>query len=316
MSRAGIKQIVLCGLGTLDTTPADPVALGLRGICTMDISPYKTVKDYRGRELPNMDNIKIEAESFQPSMRMLKKLIDYTNHNCDVQVTSVRQNSLLDSNDVYKFTGENSPGIDFEMIYSSDKRGVKVIIERAYPKEVFDGFLSLYEAQSPVNIPGLQNEEGVDFSMYRFPYTISIESPSGINICSGKDFESRKLIVKTKGKKGTLNSSFVDYLNVSVELVTRDSSIAKLIAQRNKGISPVLVWKESNGGIYYDQFEFASGILAQKSELKNSDDERTLKITYEADIPVYDFMFEFGAGKGGDETDTEGTKGGTIKIGY
>jgi hypothetical protein len=315
MSRAGIKQIILCDLGTLASAPANAVALGLRNNCTMEITPYKTIKDYRGRELPNMDNIKIEAESLQPSMRMLKKLIDFTNHNCDLQVTSVKQNSSAASDDVYRFAGENSPGVDFELIYSGDKRSIKVTLERAFPKELFDSLMGVFETQSVISISGLPNEEGVDFARYRMPYTLAIESPVSTRICSDADFESRKLSIKTKGKKSAFNSSFIDYLTIGVELVTRDSSIAKLITQRNKGISPAFLWKESNGGIYYDSFEIAAGILAQKSELKNSDEERTLKITYGADIPLYDLSFEFGTGKGGDESDTEGIKGGTVKIG-
>lgn len=313
MSRAGIKQIVLCDLGTLAGSPANAVAMGLRNNGTMEITPFKTIKDYRNRELPNMDNVKIEAESFQPSMRMLKKLIDFTNHNCDLQVTSVKQEASASSDDVYRFTGDNSPGLDFELVYTPDKRSIKVTLERAYPKEIIDALLNVFETQGAATIPGLANEEGVDFSRYRFPYTLAIESPSASQICPDSSFESRKLTIKTKGKKSAFNSSFIDYLTVSIELSTRDSSIAKMIAQRNKGVSPSFCWKESNGGIYYDAFEFSAGILAQKSELKNSDEERLIKIVYEADIPIYDLSFEFGAGKGGDELDTEGIKGGTVK---
>ncbi len=314
MSRVGIKQIILCDLGTLSTVPANVIAMGLRNGCSMDITPFKTVKDYRNRELPNMDNLKIEAESFQPSLRMLKKLIDFANHNCDAQVTTVRQNSSSSSNDVYRLTGDNSPGIDFELNYSTDKRSIKVIMERAYPKEVMDSMLNVIETQSAITIPDLPNEEGIDYAKYRMPYTLSVESPIASQICSGFDFDSRKLTIKTKGKKSAFNSSFIDYVNVSIELVTRDSSIAKIIDQRNKGVSPSFYWKESNGGTYYDAFQFSAGVLAQKSELKNSDEERTIRIVYEADIPVYDILFEFGAGKGGDELDTDGIKGGTLKV--
>jgi len=313
MSRAGIKQIILCSLGTLSGSPADVVALGLRNNCTMEITPYKSVKDYRNRELPNMDNIKIEAESFQPSLRMLKKLIDFTNHNCDVQAASVKQASGSAGGDVYRFENANSPGIDFELLYSDEKRSMKITIERAYPRETADGLLNLFTTQSAAAVSGLLNSEGIDYSKYRMPYTLSIESPASVYICSEADFESRKLSIKTKGKKSAFNSTFVDYLTVNIELVTRDSSILKLITQRNKGVSPAFIWKESNGGIYYDAFEFGAGVLGQKVEFKNDEDERTLKIVYEADIPLFDLSFEFGTGKGGDETDTEGIKGGTVK---
>lgn len=315
MSRAGIKQIVLCDQGTLSASPANPVALGLRNNCVMEITPFKTIKDYRGRELPNMDNFRIEGESLQPNMRMLKKLIEFTNNNCDVQITSARQSSLPGSDDVYHFDGVNSPGIDFELIYSGDKRSMKIIIERAYPKEVSDSLLSTVESRTGILIPGLANQEGIDYSRYRMPYILNLESPSGESICQGSGFESRKLSIKTKGKKNAYNSSQIDYLTVTMEIVTRNASAAREIAQRNKGVSPYLLWKESNGGIFYDAFEFAAGALAQKSEFKNSDEERNIKIVYAADIPVFDFTFEFGAGKGGDETDTEGIKGGTLKAG-
>lgn len=314
MSRAGIKQIILCDLGTLATIPANVVAMGLKNNCTMDITPFKTVKDYRNRELPNMDNIKIEAESLQPSIRMLKKFIDFTNHNCDAQITSVKQSSSSSSDDVYRLTEENSPGIDFELNYGTDKRSIKVILERAYPKEVMDSLLNVFETQSAIVISELPNEEGIDYAKYRMPYTLSIESPLASQICSEHDFESRKLSIKTKGKKSAFNSSFIDYVTVTIELVTRDSSIARMALQRNKGISPSFYWKESNGGIYYDAFQFGAGVLAQKAELKNSDDERILKIVYEADIPIYDLLFEFGADKGGDSSDNEGIKGGTVKV--
>ncbi len=315
MSRAGIKQIVLCSQGTLSSSPANPVALGLRNNCIMEITPFKTIKDYRGRELPNMDNIKIEAESLQPNMRMLKKLIEFTNNDCDAQITTARQNSGGASDDVIRLEGANSPGLEFELIYTAEKRSIKIGIERAYPKEIADSLLSVFDTQQGSIIPGLSNTEGIDYSAYRMPYILSLESPPGESICSANEFESRKLSIKTKGKKNTLNSSMIDYLTVTIELVTRNASAARLIAQRTKGISPSIFWKESNGGIFYDAFEFGAGILAQKSEFKNSDEERLIKIIYSADIPLFDFVFEFGTGKGGDESDAEGIKGGTLKAG-
>jgi hypothetical protein len=312
-SRAGLKQIVLCDSGTLLTTPVNALAAGLRNTAAMERTPFKEVKDYRNRALKNMINFKIEWESLQPTMLMLKSLTGWLNLNCDAQVVTVAQSSG-GSGDVYQFTGLNKAGLDYEYIISSDKRSLKPALEVAMEYDRAKTFIDSADNLSPVSFSGISGE-GVDFTKYRAPYFLSFEAPKTAAVFGAPDLVERSYSIKTKNKKSIYNASIVDYLTFEFSITARDASIAKQIELLSRDVAPSIYIKEQNSGSFYDAFDFNAGVLTLHDEFKDGDDDRSLKLTFGADVPVGDISFQFGALYGGDASDA-GAKGGTMRIGY
>lgn len=317
ISRAGLKQIVLMDSGTLGTTPVNPIAMGVRAGATLDITPHKTVKDYRERNLRNMLNFKLEAESFQPTMKMLKALINWTNMNMDAQVVTVPQ-TAAGAVDVFKFVSDKALGLGFEYLITADKRSLKVMLERAMEYDRAKTFIDAADSDTAVAVTGLAapNTEGQDFTQYRLPYFLKFESAKGTAPFGINDIIERSFSIKTVGKKSAYNTDIVDYLMVSISFKVMDATIAKLITQMTKDMSTSILLQEQNSGSFYDSFDFNAGVLTQTDEFKVGDDERAITMKFEGKVPVYDVSFQFGATYGGDAADTTGVKGGTMKFGY
>lgn len=316
-SRAGLKQIVLMDAGTLATTPVSPLAMGLRGEASMAITPHKPITDYRGRQLRNMINFKVEAKSYQPTMQLLKALINWTNMNADAQIVTVPQ-SAGGSVDCYKFVSDKKLGIGFEYLISADERSLKVILERAMEYERAKTFIDAADSETPVAITGLAspNSEGVDQAKYRAPYFLAFETPKATAPFTIDDIIERSLSIKTASKKSAYNTDIVDYLEIELILKVSDASVAKLITQMSKDMSTTIYMKEQNTGSFYDAFDFNANVLTQTDEFSIGDDERAITMKFSGKVPVYDVTFQFGATYGGDAADTVGAKGGTMKFGY
>jgi len=312
-SRAGLKQLVLCDAGTLLTTPSNPLAAGLRNSATMERTPFKEVKDYRNRLLKNMINFKIEWESLQPTMLMLKCLTGWINLNCDAQVITVPQ-TISSGGDVYQFIAANKAGLDFEYIISADKRSLKPTLEVAMEYERAKAFIDAADSTGQTVFGSIQGD-GADFTKYRAPYFLSFEVPKTTAVFGAQDLVERTYSIKTKNKKSIYNASIVDYLTFEFSITARDASILKQIDVMSKDVSPAVYIKEQNNGSYYDAFDFNTGVLTLHDEFKDGDDDRTLKLTFSADVPIGDIAFQFGAAYGGDASDG-GNKGGTMRIGY
>ena len=84
----------------------------------------------------------------------------------------------------------------------------------------------------------------------------------------------------------------------------------------SKDMSPSILVKEQNNGAFYDEFEFAAGALTLIDEYNDADENRSIKLTFAADVSIGDISFLFGSSAGGDAADTTGIKGGTMMIGY
>lgn len=316
ISRAGLKQIVACDAGTLSASPTNPTAIGLRNAAMMEISNFKQVEDYKSRPLRNMKNFKIEAESLQPTILMLKNMISFLNLGCDLQVIT-RPQSSGGSGDVYKFSGNDKPGLDLEYMVSADKRSLKAIWEIAMEYARAQTLIDGADNATPVSFSGITGE-GENFSNYRAPYFLAFESPAASAIFSKGDIKERSYSIKTKNRKSIYNASIVDYLTFEFKIVAYDSSVAKQVEIMAKDQAPGVLVKEQNNadGSLYDAFDFAAGVLALNEIHTNQDDDRNLDITLSADVHIYDITWALGATNGGAVSPGDGSEGGTMKIGY
>jgi len=310
INRAGLKQIVLCNAGTLLTTPSYPLAIGLRGPASMEITPFKEVKDYRDRNLRNMLNFKIEAESLHTTMQYLRKAIDWAKNNCDAQI-------ITNENEVYQFSSNINLGLDFEYLLTQDKISLKLILEGAFPYNDAKVIINSASLNTQISFIGITGE-GANFLYYRSPHLITLEAPKTDSLFSSlRDLSEINLSIKTKNKKNIYNISIVDYVTFELKISSRESSISKIVEHLAKDISPSILIKKMNWTTnYYDAFDFAANVLTIRNEFKNSDDDRLLTVIFSGDVPINDIEFLFGSGNGGDATDTEGKLGGTMKVGY
>jgi hypothetical protein len=311
-SASALKQIGFCNVGTLATTPGDPLLIGFRKGASLEITPHKDIKDHLNKSFRNMINFKAEAESLQPSMRLISKMHAWVNQLADIQIMTNPQSSSADSEDVVKFVGDYLAGIDWELNISHEMRSLKVTSEAAFEYTAAQTFIDTFDSAAPVS---LGTGEGGDLSLYRAPSFLACEYPTGTALFAKGDITDRKLTIKTKGKKTTNNQSIVDYLSILLELTARDAGVAKMITEMTKAMSGAILLKELNTGAFYDAFAFAANVLNVRDELRIGDDDRTLKVILEGDVPIWDIDFTFGAAYGGDAGDTTGLKGGTITIG-
>lgn len=314
ISVAGNHQFGLCDLGTLATTPVDPVAMGIRGPYAMKRSAYKPVKDYLQRSWRNKTNFRSEAETFQPTMFMLSKMFQWLNGNCDAQIISKKQSAAASNGDVYKFVGARKAGLDFEMMINSDKRSLKTILEVALPYEDAQTFVDGADSETPVALPGITGP-GEDQALFRRPYFVSFEAPKATAILTRDEIVSRSYSIKTKNKKQEeTNISIVDYVTFELIMKFRNASVAKQVEVMAKNNAPSVYIKEQNVGAFYDAWDFASGVLTLDDEFDDTDEDRSLTLKFMADVFLFDIAFQFGVTFGGDASDG-GTKGGTMVIG-
>lgn len=315
ISRAGINQIALCGLGTLLTAPTNPILIGHGGEKSLVISPHKELALFGDKKGRNMENHKAGGLSNQVSMKVLKTLIEYLNFNCDVQIITTAQTGVADSEDVFQYVGDNLLGLDLEYEVGSDKRGIKIDLERAFEYLLSKGLIDAADSNTAEAFAGITDIGGRDFSQYRSPYFLGIESPAGTSLFNPMGINSRKLTMKTKNSKNQYNASIVDMLQFNIEVVGTEASVAKFVTEMNKAEGAKFLWKEGNGGAFYDGFDFNTNVLTQSDEKTIGDKERLLKATFEGSEWISNITWDNEA-TGGGEAAGDGSVGGTMKVGY
>lgn len=314
ISRAGLKQIVACDYGTLATTPVDPIAAGIRNAATMKRSHYKPLKDYLEGQWRNMINFNYTHESMQATMFALKKYIGWLNGNVDLQVITVPQDN--GNSDVYKHIDGNNVGLEFELMYNSDKRTIKPTFEIALPFTAAQTLVDTADSETPVTFASITHPRGEDETLLRRPFFLTFEAPKTTQVITRNELVSRSYSIKTKSKKSEENNmSIVDYLIFEIILKFRNASVAKQVEMLAKAQSPSLLIKEGNDGSFYDAWDFNAGVLTLNDEYDDTDEDRNITLTFKRNVMVYDIDFLFGATYGGDASDN-GKKGGTMKVGY
>ena len=312
ITNPGIKQIAMCDLGTLATTPNDVVVSGIRNAATMKHSAFKPIKDAINGSWRGKKNINITSESIEATMFALKKHIEWLNGNCDVQV--VRYASENSSPVVHTFDGSNVLGIDFEYLNDGDKITLKTILEAAFP---YSEFVTLWD--------GADNATAVDVGFagrgetpanVRRPFFVAFESPKATTVLTRREIAKRSYSIKTKSKKSEEdNMSIVNYISFDIMLSFRNATIAKQLEIIAKDNAPSLYIKENNLGSFFDAFDFAAGVLTLDDEFEDGDDDAISTLHFTRDVHVSDITFNTDATHGGDATHLTGAEGGTMIIG-
>jgi hypothetical protein len=314
MAQRGLGEIGFCDKGTLSSTKTDPIAMGIRSNAKIEIADYNSVPLYRAQEGRNLVNRKItDLETFQPTMFMLKKFIEWSKAGCDIQAIAKKQSSSVGSEDVFPFIGNNILGVEFEYVISHEKRSLKAIPEGAIEYEDHLTFMDAADSVAAVDL-GF-SDEGRDEAKYKHPWFFAIEVPDGTDLSNRFNTKSRILTIKSKQNKTAYNLNESHYLEFMLDVIIESPSIAEVVAILNKAMSPSILLKEKNNsaGTLYDAFSFAAGKLTQKIDpLIIGDEQREVTVKYKGEVAINDIAFAFGAGNGGDVADTTGLKGGTL----
>ncbi len=302
ISRAGLGQIAACDLGTLATTPVDPLAMGIRMGAPFKTSAFKPIKDYLNRGWRNMVNFNVGAESMQATMFMLKKMHDWLNMNCDLQVLTNIQ-SAGGNPDCFKFIGNSIAGLDYELMISSDKRTLKPTWEIALPFDDAKTLIDSADSETPVSLTGITGK-GEDQTLLRKPFFVSFEFPKATTVLTRDEIMERSISIKTKNTKSNENNmSIVDYISFEIMMKFRNASVAKKVEIMAKDNAPSLYLKEMNAPTFFDAFDFAAGVLTLDDEWDIDDQTRSQTLKFVADVYLYDISFQFGTTYGGDASD-------------
>jgi hypothetical protein len=316
MSRAGIKRIALCDLNGLAGTPGHVEFFGLGGEKAVDFKPFKQTDIFPEMKGRNMEEHIITGESEQASMRMIKNMIGYLNFNCDTEVVTAKQSAAANSEDVFKYAGDDCLGLMFKYESTREKQRLTPTLNRAFEYDYSKSLKDAAQTATPVTFAGISDFGGKDFSLRSAPNTLSVKSGS-TELFTQMGIRSRSLKLETiDSSKNQFNMPEVDLLKVTIELIANEASISKIVAVMGYNNSSVIKWRETTSGLLYKEFDFNVGTLTQSEEEPLHDKDRSMKLVYEGGIWIYDHTFEFGTGKGGAADDTTGITGGTMKFGY
>lgn len=315
MAKAGLGLIGLCDKGTLATTKTHAIGMGLKIGSSVKWNSYKDNETAYKQKLINKKNARVESESFQATMKMLSSLLIFAGSGCDAQIITSKQVSGAANGYVYKFAGDNALGLDFEGEISAAKRAMKIILESAFDQDTALSLIDAADSDTPVDM-GFTNDQGIDYTLQRAPYFLSLHSPDLTSLVDKYSIIDRKLTFKTEGSKNEYNQTNIDFINWTLEITVRTNSVADQITFMNKARGLDVVMKEKTSGAYYDCFNFGENVLTKTDEATIDDKQNIFKMIYGASIPLFDHVVEFGTGKGGAVDDTTGTTGGTILIGH
>jgi hypothetical protein len=328
-SRIGIKRALLAQAGTMLTTPAGLVPLGVRKSSKLIISALDEIKDYRNRNLRNKTNFRYEADSLQGTLRDLQWGIKFLQDGYDFQLLKERQTSAAKSGGCFNWASQVN-GLDFEYVMTNKERYLKWIFETAmeYAEAITlidgaDASGDLLPAISTNAISG-GNERGENFTNYRYPWYFAIQAPSGTEIFNKKEIMERSFSLKTKGSNNEYNETVVNWISVNLTIKGSDATISKIVEILNKAQAPSIVVKEKLSSTLYEQFTFNANVLSFTSEFGLGDDEDYAQLVFEGDIAFDQFAFAYGAANGGvgttadveaeGTTEAEARQGGTLTL--
>lgn len=316
MSRAGIQQVALCDLGSLATSPTKPELLGLGGEMKVHITPFKQTDLFPEKKGRNMENHQVVGESEQATMKMIKNMISFLNFKCDAQVITAKQTASAESEDVFKYAGNDCMGLMFKYESNRDKQTLTATLDRAFDYEYSKTLKDAADSASPATFTGITDLGGRDFALRSAPNKLILQS-GGSDIFTEMGINSRSLIIETiEAGRNQYNAPQVDLLKIMIEIIANEASVSKIITLMSKNNSTNILWKETTSGLLYRSFDFNTNVLTQTEEEPIGNKERFVKLVYEGAEWIYNTSFEFGTGKGGAAEDSTGITGGTMKIGY
>lgn len=291
ISIAGIRHLAVCKKGTLTTTPTNVVISGLRNNGVLTIETFNDIKTVLNQSLRNMMNVNFESTTFQASLLTLKNLIECVKNGSDAQLITVPESGSGSAN-VFQFAGDNYPGLEFEFTITPKERSCKIILEFANHEADILGLITAALTNTPVDF----SAEGtgkylISNSKYVAPAFVSAKHNT-VSLLPKDELKDYKLTIKTKDSgKTAYNRARVNYLSVSAEITGYDATISKINTLISQGDLEAVELKQKFDLSNDDTFSFLQTVLGRKEKINIADDDRSVTLTYEADISIHDVAF-------------------------
>lgn len=238
ISIAQVKAIMICKKGTLETSPNNPVYIGLRTSGgKFLIEDHDMIQDYMEREHRNKLNFKSEFTSLQIGYEELEKLLRFIREDMgvDAQIITTLEDGGVSSQGIYNLSGNNKyTGIDFELIRSSKEASTKIILEASY--DYNDGISLVSAANINTAHAGLSSsvgKAGIDYGKLIRPNIDKITFGSAVSevyplLVPKEEIKDWKFSVKTKGEKTLYNRTITNMLSIEIEIEILNSSVSKI----------------------------------------------------------------------------------------
>ncbi len=243
VSLAEIKAIMLCGKGTLSTTPNNPIYIGNRASGgKFTIEDTEMISDYKEREHRNKLNIKSEFTSLQIGIEELNLLLGHikTNMGADVQVVSTLDTGNTSTEGIFNLAGDNFQGIDFELARSNTEASTKLTLESSYDYYIAKSIIAA--ASTNVANSGMlatTGKNGTDFAKMLQPNLDKIVLGQAVSevyplLVPKNEVKSWKFTLKTKGEKNLYNQTMINALSLELECEILNASVSKISALLDK----------------------------------------------------------------------------------
>ena len=206
ISKTGIKQIVLCDGNTIANNAPSAMAMGIRAGANLKRGVYKPIKDSLSRNWRNMINFRVEAETYQPTMLLLSKMVAWLNGNVDAQIVTNKQTSGASNGDCYIFkqAASTNLGLDFELMMNADKRSIKATLEGALNYAAAQALIDAADSATPYTFASSDipfSGAGENEDLFRKPAFVSFEFPAETTVVLRDEIVERSYSIKTKSKK-------------------------------------------------------------------------------------------------------------------
>jgi hypothetical protein len=310
-ANVGINQIAIVDKGTLLTTPAGIIALGLRTPSSLEFAPFNPITDYRDRDLRNMINARIQAKTLQPTLAMLNNLFTYIlpDRGGDVELLAVPQSSGVDGG-CFQFNGnDNYMGVEFDWIMNAKERTLAFDLQVALEFEEMKALIDAADSNTLVTL-GLSNY-GIDFTKQKHPYIVLGDATFTKDELIDYNFSFKNI----GGERSLYNRLITDYIQIQFDFIVRAATISNIVTVLGRDQSPAVTIREDNnvGATLFDRFVCNANVLSLAADpIYIGDDKRYLKLVYKGKVPTGNVTLSYTTANGGNNSDF--TDGGTVTV--
>jgi hypothetical protein len=299
---AGIRSVKIRAKNWIAGLPT--TSLGLRYPAKLTIED-EVIEIEKAKSVRNFVKFSLEAETIQCDYAMLKNFIGTYAVDGAVQAELITESQSgaadvrgLKGNEVFKFGSADAQpnsalgfGFKYNEEYSSGTKKTSCTIKGnlSIEKDVADAMLATVLTDS--------NTFGTDAKEYASVSTgnlVSINHSTPGNLLGKADIISYKLGVETKAGDATIyGREGIDYLSVSLEIVTSASSMANqrlLNAIEEDGAVEITTKAQAGSGASDDKKIFVAGTIGRVSK-NEIGDKRSITITFKGEIPIRDITF-------------------------
>lgn len=299
---AGIKSVKIRSKNWITGLPT--TSLGLRYPAKLTIED-EAIEIEKAKSVRNFVKFSLEAETIQCDFAMLKNFIGTYAVDGAVQAELMTESQSgaadvrgLKENEVFKFGSADAQpnsalgfGFKYNEEYSSGTKKTSCTIKGnlSIEKDVADAMLATVLTDSPTFGTDVKDYDSVSTGNL-----VSIEHPTASSLLGKADIISYKLGVETKSGDATIyGREGVDYLSVSLEIVTSASSMANqrlLNAIAEDGSVSITTKAQTGSGAVDDTKTFVSGVFGRVSK-NEIGDKRNITISFKGEVPIRDISF-------------------------